>query len=213
MQAIERIDISNNWVTITIVFALFLLVLLKSINSQKLFEYSRAFFQKGFIEKKAEERMSFFSGFNLILYLFSILVYAILFTSIITLASATLTHSIELFLNVLVFVFGYFTLFMLLDVVLCHLLEVRNELAYFNAAKIGYSYNMALIIFPFLIITNYSFITTYLLLSIFVVVLALSIVLIFMNNKNLILNKLFYFILYICALKIAPLLIIYKITV
>jgi hypothetical protein len=115
MQAIERIDISNNWVTITIVFALFLLVLLKSINSQKLFEYSRAFFQKGFIEKKAEERMSFFSGFNLILYLFSILVYAILFTSIITLASATLTHSIELFLNVLVFVFGYFTLFMLLD--------------------------------------------------------------------------------------------------
>jgi hypothetical protein len=34
--------------------------------------------------------------------------------------------------------------------------------------------------------------------------------LLFVNNKNLILNKLFYFILYICALEIAPLLFIYK---
>ncbi|WP_347173200.1 DUF4271 domain-containing protein [Polaribacter uvawellassae] len=213
MQAIERIDFSNNWLTLVFILGLLLLVVLKTLNQQKLFEYSRAFFLKGFIEKKVEERASFFNGFNIILFLFSVLVYALLFTLSTVFFFPETELNIQLYLKITAFVFSYFTVFIALDFSLCHLLEIRTELAHLIAAKWGYSYNIALFLFPILIFTTYSFLTVYALLTVFVILFTLSIVLTFINNKNLIINKLFYFILYLCALEIAPLLIIYKITV
>lgn len=213
MQAIERLDFSTNWLTLVFVFGLILLVVLKMLNHQKLFEYSRSFFLKGFIEKKVEERGSFFSGFNTVLFVFSVLGYALFFSYLAEFFILEIELSFQLYLKITALVFGYFTMFLVLDLVLCHLLEIKSELAHFIAAKLGYSYNIALFLFPFLILVAYSFLNIYVLLGVFIILFTLSFVLAFINNKNLIINKLFYFILYICALEIAPLLIIYKITV
>lgn len=79
MQALERIEISNNWLTLVYLLCLLLLVVLKTLNHRKIFEYSRAIFLKGFIEKKVEERASFFNGFNIVLFVFSVVVYALFF--------------------------------------------------------------------------------------------------------------------------------------
>ncbi|MFT5761677.1 MAG: hypothetical protein ACI8WA_000795 [Polaribacter sp.] len=212
MQAIERLDISTNWLTLVFVFGLILLVVLRMLNHQKLFEYSRSFFLKGFIEKKVEERGSFFSGFNIVLFVFSVLGYALFFSYLAEFFITEIELSFQLYLKITALVFGYFTMFLVLDLVFCHLLEIRSELAYFIAAKLGYSYNIALFLFPFLILVAYSFLNIYALLAVFIILFTLSFVLAFINNKNLIINKFFYFILYICALEIAPLLIIYKIT-
>lgn len=213
MQAIERLEFTNNWLTLVFVFGLVLLVVLRMLNHQKLFEYSRSFFLKGFFEKKVEERGSFFSGFNLVLFVFSVLGYALFFSYLAELFIPKIELSFQLYLKISALVFGYFTMFLILDFVLCHLLEIRSELAHFIAAKLGYSYNIALFIFPLLILVAYSFLNMYVLLGVFIILFTLSFVLSFINNKNLIINKLFYFILYICALEIGPLLIIYKITV
>ncbi|NQV78269.1 MAG: DUF4271 domain-containing protein, partial [Lutibacter sp.] len=48
---------------------------------------------------------------------------------------------------------------------------------------------------------------------VFLLVLILRYVLILLNNKKLIFNNLFYFILYLCALEIAPLIIVLKLTI
>lgn len=213
MQALERVEFSNNWLTLVFVFGIVLLVVLKMLNHQKFFEYSRAFFLKGFIEKKVEERVSFFSGFNIVLFIFSVLGYALFFSYLAELFIPKIELSFQLYKKITALVFGYFTMFLVLDLFLCHLLEIRSELAHFIAAKLEYSYNIALFIFPLLILVTYSFLNIYVLLSVFIILFILSFVLTFINNKNLIINKLFYFILYICALEIAPLLIIYKITV
>ena len=213
MQAIERIEISTNWLTLIYLLCLLLLVVLKTLNHRRIFEYSRAIFLKRFIEKKVEERASFFNGFNIVLFVFSVVVYALFFLYLAEWLLPETEKNFELYLKIIAFVFGYFTVFLALDFVLCYLFEIKNELAYFVAAKLGYSYNIALFLFPFLIFTTYAFLNSYMLLSVFLLLFALSFVITFINNKNLIINKLFYFILYLCALEIAPLLIIYKITV
>ena len=212
MQALERIDFSNNWITLVFILCLLLLFVLKTLNSQQFFEYSRAFFLKGFIEKKVEERASFFTAFNVILYVFSVLVYALFFTHLVSIFSVDITINFQLYLKITGIVFGYYSIFKFLDFLLCSLLEVRHQLANVIAAKLGYSYNIALFLFPFLLLTTYSFLNIYGLLSVFIILFTLSFVLSFINNKNLIISKLFYFILYLCALEITPLLIIYKIT-
>jgi hypothetical protein len=213
MQALERIEFSHNWLALVFIVGLLLVVVLKMLNHQKLFEYSRAFFLKGFIEKKVEERTPFFNAFNVVLFLFSVLVYALFFTNLAVFFLPEIESNFQIYLKILVLVFGYSSVFLILDLVLYHLLEIKAELAHLIAAKLGYFYTIALLLFPFLILTAYSFLTIYVLITAFVVLFTLRGVLTFINNKNLIINKLFYFILYLCALEIAPLLIIYKITV
>lgn len=212
MQALERIDFSNNWLTLVCVFALLLLVVLKTINQQKLFGYSRAFFIKGFIVKKTEDRESLFNIFNIVLLCFSAIVYATFF-SLIAELFLDITTSFTVFISVLSFVVIYIIIFLVLDVGLANLFEVKNETSYLFSSKIAYLYNTSLILFPVLIVISYSNLSKYVLLGVFIALFLLSLLLLFVNNKNLILNKLFYFILYLCALEIAPLLIIYKIMV
>ena len=213
MQTIERIDLSNNWLTLVFLLVFILLAVLKTLNHHKLFEYSRAFFLKGFIEKKVEERVSFFTAFNIVLFAFTIVVFSLFFSFLIDFFITENSLSFQMFFKTILFVFIYISVFLILDFVLSHLFEIKFELARFIASKLGYTYNIALLLFPFLILTTYSSLNISLLLSVFFMLFTLSIVLTFINNKNLIINKLFYFILYLCALEIAPLLIIYKITV
>ena len=171
MQAIERIEISNNWVTIVYLICLFLL------------------------------------------FVFTVLVFSLFFFYISEWIIPEIENSFQVYLKISALVFGYLTVFIILDFTLCHLLEIKPRLAHFIAAKLVYLYTIALLLFPFLILKTFSFLNVYVLLSAFSLFFILSFVLTFINNKNLIINKLFYFILYLCALEIAPLLIIYKITV
>lgn len=213
MQAIERIDISNSWLTLLFIFLLALLVVIKMINQPKLYEYSRAYFLKGFVIKKIEERKSFFSTFNLLMYVFSILVFSIFLLFLINFVQPSFLLKLINYLKVAGVIAIYFSLFLIVDFVLVRVFEIKNEAANFIASKVGYFYNAALVLFPFLIINTFSFSSIYIIFGVFIMLFLISSVLIFTNNKNLILSKLFYFILYLCALEIAPLLIIYKVTV
>mgnify|MGYP000471712182 CR=1 FL=1 len=212
MQALDRIVFSNNWLTLVFVFALLLLVILKTNNQQKLFGYFKAFFIKGFITKKTEERESLLNFFNIVLLCFSAIVYAVFF-SLISELFLDATVKFTVFITVLGFVFAYLILFLVLDVGLAKLFEIQNETSYLFSTKIAYLYNTSLMLFPVLIVVNYSNLNLSVLFGVFILLFLLSLLLMFVNNKNLILNKLFYFILYLCALEIAPLLIIYKIMV
>lgn len=213
MQAVDRIDFSNNWVTVTYLFALILLVFLKLINQEKLFGYTRAFFLKGFVIKRAEERESFFTVFNISIYIFSVIIYGLLLLSTYSYLATNSYINFNLFLGLILIVGIYFSAQLLLAFLISRILNIQNQISLFISAKVGYFYNTALLLFPFLIINTYSFFSIYLLFGVFIVLFLLSVVLVLTNNKNLIINKLFYFILYLCALEIAPLLIIYKITV
>jgi hypothetical protein len=209
MQALDRIDFSNNWLTPVFVFALLLLVVLKISNQQKLSGYFSAIFIKGFIIKKTEERESLFNTFDIVLLCFSAIVYAVFF-SVIAELFLDVTASFTVFVSAFSFVVVYLILSLVLDFGMANLFEVQNETSYLFLTKIAYLYNTALILFPVLIITTYSSLGVAVLFLVFALFFLLSMLLLFINNKNLILNKLFYFILYICALEIAPLLFIYK---
>ncbi|MEN8766771.1 MAG: DUF4271 domain-containing protein [Polaribacter sp.] len=69
---------------------------------------------------------------------------------------------------------------------------------------------MALWVFPALILFHFTTIPKKMFLVFFMLLFILKVVLLFVNNKNLILSKLFYIILYICAFEIAPLFLLFK---
>ena len=213
MEALDRVLISHNWITIIFVFAMLLLFSLKFIDHKRLAGYTKSFFVKGFIEKKAEEKFAFFSLFNLIIFLFAVLVTTL--TVILVLGEFSPKYVIDsvFFTKVFILVSLYFLFFLGIDLALSAVFQIKNELKYFIAAKISYLYNATLWLFPLLILTVYGLKNGIVLVGIVGFLFILSTLLVFVNNKNLIVNKLFYFILYLCALEIAPLLIFYKITI
>ena len=192
--------------------AVLLLVILKTSNQQKLFDYVTAFFSRGFIVKKCEERESFLNFFNGVLLCFSSIVYGVFFM-LLAEAFFSIALSFFVFTVALSWVFFYIILFQLLDISLSKLFDIRDEIGYLLSAKVAYLHNISLLLLPVLIIVVYNDLSLFVLFGVFLVLFLLSLLLLFVNNKNLIINKLFYFILYLCTLEIAPLLILYKVMV
>ena len=111
----------------------------------------------------------------------------------------------------------YFCFRYLIGLLLAEIFNIKNKFSRIVYDKVSYFNNLILWILPFLMLSAYAdiykeflFKITFLLL---VILLILRYVLVLVNNKKLIVNNLFYFILYLCALEIAPLAIILKLTI
>ncbi|WP_369048038.1 DUF4271 domain-containing protein [Tenacibaculum sp. UWU-22] len=209
MQAIEREIISNNWITLLLLFALLLLAYTKALQPSKFYRYMFSFFLTGFIEKRMEEKPSIFSPLSVLQLLFS----AICLSLFLFLMTNPINESLS-FVSFLIFSLLFFTYFLLrgiIDFSLAKLYGVFNNFRYFLFSKYNYVYTLSLLLFPFIIVYVYGFKNRIFLASAFVILFLIRFFLVFSNNKKMILNYFFYFILYLCALEIAPLLIIYKV--
>lgn len=211
MQIANRVVESNNWVLLTLLFGLFLLFLIKKINAELLLNYSKAFFIKGFVEKKAQEKVSFFSLTSLLFFLFSGVVLALFSCLIAENFIRDQQVDFQFFIYSLSGILLYILASYFIEYLVIQTFSLKNTLGYFIISKRIYLFTFSVWLFPFLILSFYSFSSGYVALVVAVFMLLLSLILIFSNNKNLIVSELFYFILYLCILKIAPLLFIYKI--
>lgn len=211
MQAIERELVAQDWVTFVIVFAIGLLFLLKIFHPSRLLGYSLSIVTKGFIAKRAEENPSYLSAFHGILIMFSVLVISLLL--FFSFPNLNTKNSFSGFLMLTIGVTLYFVVRLLIDFFITRLLGVSEFTRYFLLTKSGYLYNICIWGFPAIIVFYYSYNSVNALWAFFAVLLLVRFVLILINNKNLILSNLFYFILYLCSFEIAPLLILYRLMI
>lgn len=211
MQAIELNSNYDSWFTLVLLFAIVLMAMLKLLKPNQLFGYTIAFFNPGFFQKKAEDYITIFTPFRFTLTIFSIVVFSLLFYSLVGNVFFA-EDGFYTFLKVLTFVFCYVFLRYFIDNLITGTFVIRENLNYFLHTKYGYLFTVSLLIFPFIILNQYTLQSTLFLISIFTVLLVFRALLILFNNKRIVISKLFYFILYFCTLEIAPLLILYKIT-
>lgn len=210
MQALEREITTNTWITITMLFLLFLLAVLKSFNSEKLKGTVSAVFRKGFVDEEIEENYSFFSGFNLIIFSFSNIIISLVVYLLGLYFSSKIDVGFLSFLKVLLVVFGYFFARWFLEYLISLLLEIKNETQQFLTSKARYLYSISFGFFCLLIFIIYAFSNRDFLLYAVIFLLFIRFLVLLVYNKKLIISKLFYFILYLCTFEIAPLFILFK---
>ena len=213
MQALERGLISNDWIIAILLVAMLLIFVLKIISSIRLFGYTFSFFLKGFIEKRVEENPSYFSVFHIVLFTFSAIISSLFILLFVDAFSLYEIDGFISFWQLFISVFLYLTLKFLLDFLLGRLFRISVGIRYFSFSKNGYFYTLNIWLFPILILYFFSIKNSYFLITSFLLLLTIRFIFILTNNKNLILSKLFYFILYLCALEIAPLFILYKLMI
>lgn len=210
LQAIERISFSNDWMTMVFVLLLFILFLIKLTDATRLEQVIFTLFNVSFLERQSDENYRIIDVFQSLFFIFSIIVNAILVFEIKNFYSNNNSNNFDDFFQIFVLISGYLFIKKILEHLLVLLFMLKRKLSFFILSKANYFFAISIYIYASILLKEYAnldpLITYFFAGFLFLV----RFIFYFLNNKNLILNQLFYFILYICALEIAPLLILIK---
>ena len=156
MQAIEKIDISTNWVTLIFMVLLLCVFLLKGFHRTKLKEYFFAFFNKGFIVSEIEERASLLNRFSVVLFFFTTGTFGLLTFFLMNYFSQKVFLEISLFWKTLLVFVGYLTVKRILEKLFVVLFSIQTQTVSFLTAKSIYTHTISLWTFPVLILFFYA---------------------------------------------------------
>jgi hypothetical protein len=210
LQALEKIITTKSWVTALIMLLFIGVVLLKALDTNRLKGSVFSLFNINFIESESEENTSFFNVFKIVIFLFTVIVLSLLAYRFKTYRLSINVTSFSSYLPVFLSLLSYFLIKRTLEYLLFYLFLIKRDVRFFIVSKVNYLHTITFLLYAAIVLSEYiSFKQVYLFYFaalLFIVRFVIHIV----SNKNLIFNKLFYFILYICAFEIAPLFILFK---
>jgi hypothetical protein len=213
VQALDKITTSTNWILLVLVFLFVIIAVLKIIDAEKLKGYVFALFNKGFIEDEAEEDTSFFSSFYSLLFVFSGIVLALIMSLFASEIKVGFSLTFSSFLSVLKLVFSYLIVKRFLELAFARLLLIKKQVRFYLVCKLSYLYSISFFLLVFCILFYFSPLNYLCFTLITLAVFFLRYLFLLLNNKKLVFSELFYFILYICAFEIAPLLTLFKLMI
>lgn len=215
MHIIARNTATPDWITIVIVGCLALVAVVKLLNAARFNQFAQLVItNKYFLVHGKNTKI--FTRFNMLLFLvrfLSISVFLFLLASFYMDDVSLDNHNY--FLQILVFYGLFIGLKFYIERIIGTLLSIEKLLDDYLYQKLTYRNLIALLILIFNIVLLYSLNTANLLLVVMVGLLlvlnVISLIYSYKVNEKRLSGQLFYFILYLCALKISPYFILYKI--
>ncbi len=215
-EAVERILISKDWITIVLLVIIGLLIFNRTKHLVRFKSFQSILHNNNYINNYAKATPLLLNTFNLTFIFIIVLVISLLLFVIIGLSNVTFNiHNKGLFVLIIFYVFCFVIIRFIVGLLLAFLFEKEREQHYFTFIKLSYLSHFSLLILPLLIINFYINISyfSYFLLIIAALLLLFYYFLQIKNNQKLVFGKMFYFILYLCALEISPFIIIYKLII
>lgn len=216
---IERVFQNQDIIIGVYVLIFGLLTLVKFLYPKRFISLSNCLFSKNYFLDYANELSKSFSIFHVLLFIIQNLIFTLLFYNYFHLQGVGNWFSSD-FMGILRVFAGlslYFIFQLAFGKSVSILFRFEEMYAAIRVYKFSYLKIAAFALLPILLLQNFTFheskdIMVVWTAFVFVSVLFLRVVLIVVKNNKLIIDRLFYFILYLCTLEIAPLLIIYKLT-
>jgi hypothetical protein len=213
MEALERIVSSNDWVTFVFLSIIFMIVLASFVDKNRL----KLLFMLPFDDSyRLQVAPKTWHIFNVLLFVASNLILALFVFAIIQrFYPDFLFLSKRPFFRIVLCLFVYWVFRYVIGLVVAYLFEIRkisNEIVF---VKISYLFSSTLYLFVLLLFYFYYFnlqgYYLYFVLLFYAILLIIRYVQFLSLYKSQIVHNLFYFILYLCALEIAPLFLVIKI--
>jgi len=214
-EGLERVSFTNSWVTLVIMIVLVLITLLKNNYNQQFNKLLSLLYSEKYYTDYVKINPLLFNRFHFLFF------FVIIFNLSLLIFFVFKTFYSELITNDFYFYFQIFNitvLFILVRYVIGFLLsiifELNDEQRYLTFLKMSNLSFLSIIVFPLIIVVAYSvgFFQKFLLIVglILFVVLSLFNYIKLIKNERLNFTNLFYLFLYLCALEIAPFIVIYK---
>lgn len=214
MQALERSLISNDWITLALMVCLVLVAVARVIYETKFVDFAELLINEKYLIKGGKD-IRFEHPFNMLLFTVQFLSIS-LFIFLVSSQFDTFSKIrpalgyVRIVLIYVVFVALKFFIERMLGV----LFKGEDHLNTYQFYKLSYRNYFALILLPINALFVYAFkpplLVLQIIIGVFLILNVISLFNTFRRYEKLIFNNLFYFILYLCALEIAPYFILFK---
>jgi hypothetical protein len=208
-----RIIENRDWATLVFVLSLILIVLAKSTFESRFNDFIRLIVSDKY-SKIYRESSHLVSGFNVLLFVVNLISLSFFFQiAVVRLFDYGEITDWVLFVRVFTLIIVFILCKFLIEKIIAVTFGIEEIIEQFNLQKVNFRTYLGLLLLPVSIILFYGNYTSKLPIMIVVFVLLtinlLSYLILLKNYQNLLFSKLFYIILYLCALEIAPYYFIY----
>lgn len=202
-----RITENKDWVTLLFVLSFAIIAITKSVFENRFSDFSKLFFSDKYT-KVYRDSSHLMSSFTISLFFVQVISVALFIQlSLSYFGYASKTDWI-LFIQIITFLLFFILSKYLIEKIIAASFNIEEFVEQFNLQKVTYRTYIGLFILPIdIILFYYDTISRNILFPIIAIILILNVLTYFVsikNYQNLIFSKLFYFILYLCTLEIAP---------
>lgn len=202
-----RILEPRDWATIVFLVAFALIVLAKSFFETRFNEYLRLVVSDKYV-KVYRDGSHLMSGFTILLFIVQLLSLAFFAQLVLAHFGYVAKTDWIVFIQILTLLIVFLLSKFLIEKIIATSFNMEEFVEQFNLQKVSYRTYIGLLVLPIDIVLFYNDNPSNFLIYFFIVAVLLINLLTYLaslrNYQNLLLNRLFYFILYLCALEIAP---------
>jgi hypothetical protein len=204
---------NKDWATLLFVIALILIAMVRTFFESRFTDYIKLLYSEKYVKVYKDSSFYMMSGFNLFLFLVNLL--SVSFIVILILDHYHLGSKTDwmLFLRIFTLLAVFILSKYLFEKIIGVTFDIEELIDNFNLNKVSYRNYIGLVLLPLALFLYYgNYLTNTLIFVLITAVLIINILtylLSLKNYQNLIIGKFYYFILYLCALEIAPYYFIY----
>ena len=202
----ERIIGAKDWATLLFVFCFAVVAVNKSFFEARFAEFIKLGFSDKYT-KIYKDSSNLLSWFTISFFIVQVISYTFLLQFVLSYFKLVKTSGItftQLFTVIAFFILAKF----LIEKIIATAFSIEEFSEQFNLHKVNYRAYIGLLLLPINVVLFYNIAPTrillYLILAIIIAATIISYLVSLRIYQKLILAKLFYFILYLCALEIAP---------
>jgi hypothetical protein len=215
-ELIPRIVESKDWVTILFVVALLLLAVTKTAFENRFRDFTNLIVNDKYL-KIYKDSSNLMSWFTVLLFVVQLISLSFFLQLVLSYFGYTSKTNWIIFIQIFTFLSFFILSKFLIEKIIATSFNIENFTEQFNLFKVSYRTYIGLLLLPVNIVMYYTNImNTYAIIGVMIMLLiinAVTYLISLKNYQNLLLSKLFYFILYICALEIAPYYFIYYVII
>ncbi len=202
-----RILEPRDWATVLFVLSFAMIAISKTAFENRFHEFLKLIVSDKYI-KMYRDSTNLMSGFTILLFI----IHLISLSFFIQLILASFGYASKTDWILFIQIFTFLTVFILskflIEKIIATSFDIEEFTEQYNLQKVSYRTYIGLLLLPINVVLFYNNIMPlYLIYALIVVILAINILtyaISLKNYQNLLFGKLFYFILYLCALEIAP---------
>lgn len=206
-----RIIENDEWASAVFIFALILIAITKSVFEIRFHDFLSLISSSRYLKNNKDTHI--LDWFTVLLFFVQIISFSFFIFILLSYFGYSKKSNYLLFILISLTLCLFILTKYIIDSLICFTFDIRELGNQFNMNKVSYRIYIAMILLPINMILFYNDITSIfiirLLITVILTINVLSYIISLKNYQNLIISKMYYFILYLCAFEIAPYYFIY----
>ena len=207
MLSIERILVNKDWATVLFVLAIAVIALNKTVFSIRFNEFIKLGYSDKY-NKVYKDTNNLLSWFTISMFVIQLISFSFFILLMLSYFNYTKIDNYITYIQIVTFLFVFILSKFLIEKIIGTAINSESLVDQFNLIKVNYRAFLGFVLLPINIVLYYNSWPIkevfYIILSVFLLYNVFTYYFLVKTYQKTILSKLFYFILYLCTLEIAP---------